>query len=107
MIKNPKVAAITGAVLCLPAVVTFLFSVFGIEPYLGPITEGRNIPGSIFAVLFFTVFPLVSFLLNNFGPERSRVNRGIASFSLGIVVAAVIAFVVDQYPCWRGEANCD
>ncbi len=90
MLRNPRIAAITALVLCLPIVIILSLITLGVESdivrQVRVLNGGASRLGSVIslgAILLLTIPILLLFL------------------------SIVGAFVVDQLPCWAGVPNCD
>jgi hypothetical protein len=81
-----------GALLALPFALMYTLLVLHIEPPLG---------------LLVTLSPIVRDAKAGCSFTTHSVNLALATVILLFVVAFVVSFVVDQYPCWIGVPNCD
>jgi hypothetical protein len=122
MTVGARSAAIVGAVLALPFGVLYSLLVLHIEPPLGALESLRvapdqpNVVGSAIvlcawllsvAAFVVTVAPVVRDTRAGRPAVTHPVNLALAVVILLLVVAFVVSFVVDQYPCWIGVPNCD
>lgn len=68
---TPRTAAIVGLLLVLPGALFLSLLMLGIEPPLGPLApllttppDGPNVVGTLVALTFILVLPLIGFALN-------------------------------------------
>jgi heme A synthase len=120
---SPRSAAIAATILALPFALIFTSLLLGIEPRVGPLdplgTVDADQPNVIGSAMVFGAWALsvVAFIINLSQILRdARGARGIRTHPVNLALAIVIlffiggfvvAFVVDQYPCWIGVPNCD
>jgi hypothetical protein len=122
MTVGARSAAILGAVLALPFALLYSLLVLHIEPPLRVLESLKvapdqpNIIGSAIvlgawllsvAAFIVTLSPIVRDARAGRPLVTHPVNLALASVILLFVVAFVVSFVVDQYPCWIGVPNCD
>jgi hypothetical protein len=121
---NPKSAAGVSLILILPGAFLLLLLILGIEPPLGPLEPLLNTPndqpdilGTVIALTFIFILPVVAMVTNLTLIQRSRregnrqpVNFGnwaLVATSLLLILIFVGVIIVDQYPCWIDIPNCD
>ncbi len=116
-----KSAGIIGLVLCLPGILFFTLLLIPIEPNFGPFSELLTSPtsdevdmlGSFIILTSIIILPLLALGLNIFALGRlgnsissHPSNLAVCLLALAMIVGFVVAFSVDQYPCWLGVPNC-
>jgi hypothetical protein len=113
---DPKRAVLVGLLLCLPLVILLWLAVLGIEPAFMVGKDQPSIAGSLVVLgaalllpvaLVVSLLPVVRNLRQGGRFTAYPENLVLAGIILVVLLIIVGAIVVDQYPCWIGEPNCD
>jgi len=122
-ITQPRTAAFLGVLLALPFTLIFLIAVYDIDPMnvwlrsLFATDSGRMRLAGLFFILGSILLLPVAVVLNVVAVRKSvSAGNGVMAYPINValalgllanIVALVSSFVIDQYPCWQGVANCD
>ena len=122
--SNNRTSAIIGLLLAMPLAVLLMITVYDIAPLSGLYktltteADGHRIngPGRAFEIgallllalgFIVTVVPFVRNVRSGSRSTASPINLLIVAALFIFIATLVIAFVIDQYPCWTGVPNCD
>ena len=122
ILTNPRSAAVTGILLCLPLAILFGTAAFEIEPLNGIIEsitsteDGRTSAFGKLAMIVAMLLPPIALVVVAWPVLRRGADGRRTVYPINLVLSAVIfafiamfvgGIVVDQYPCWQGVPNCD
>lgn len=121
--KSPTASAIVSALLLLPFAAAFLIARLGIEPAnsmireLGTGPDGRTNPAGyaaqigilvlVIAAAFVSWRSVMTTVRERGQPFANPVNLALAGVATMLLLGLGAGIVVDQFPCWMGEPNCD
>ena len=122
LFTNPRAAAITSFILCLPLVVPYVILMYDMKPFIGPLNNLLTVDGQQINNLGRIVFIgglfllLVAFVLNlqpmliRVGPEQKRtihtVNLIVSAAILLLIALTWGGLILEEIYCLRG-IRCD